>query len=198
LIRCPTLIIFSVLFLAPGLSVATLPIQAGTSAAPQSGSQKDSGENEFGVSISLFSTLAAINAAGYDTGLDSSLNERFKVRTQVREELAKRSIGCLPELKAFYKAHKPASDTADLSQYISFALVAAGPPNFALPDTVPPDVEPLKSFSELLARFYKEANLEDIWNRSQKAYLVAISTTTTWTFAQFSRRGRDNLFEHLP
>ncbi len=172
LLRRPALLIFSVLLWFAGLSS---PIYATASATLQAAPQKDSGENEFGVSLTLFSTLAAINAAGYDAGMDSPLNERFKIRSQVREELAKHNIACLPELKTFYKAHKPASDTADLSQYVSFALVAAGPPNFALPDNVPPDVEPLKGFSELLARFYKEANLEDLWNRAQKAYLVAIS-----------------------
>jgi tetratricopeptide (TPR) repeat protein len=170
LIRRPSAIIFSVL-----LPLVSVSVYAGTNSALQTPSQKDSGENEFGISISLFSTLAAINAAGYDAAIVSPLNERFQVRTQVREELAKRSIPCLSELKAFYKAHKPASDTADVSQYISFSLVAAGPPNFALPATVPPDVEPLKGFSELLARFYKEADLESLWNRSQKAYLAAIS-----------------------
>src|SRR3954466_3565720 len=35
---------------------------------------RDSGESQFGVSQSLFATLAAINAAGYDTGIDSPLN----------------------------------------------------------------------------------------------------------------------------
>jgi tetratricopeptide (TPR) repeat protein len=173
--RRRNLIIFSALLSFASLTVAATPTYGGTSTALQAAPQKDSGENEFGVSISLFSTLAAINAAGYDAGIDSSLNERFKLRTQVREELAKRSIPCLPELKAFYKAHKPASDTADLSQYISFSLIAAGPPNFALPATVPPDVEPLKELSPLLARFYKEADLEGLWNRSQKAYLTAIA-----------------------
>jgi tetratricopeptide (TPR) repeat protein len=170
LIRRSSAIILSVLF--PLLSA---DVYARANSEFPAAPQKDSGENEFGVSISLFSTLAAINAAGYDAGMDSPLNDRFKVRTQVREELAKRNIPCLPELKAFYKAHKLASDTADLSQYISFSLVAAGPPSFALPAAVPPDVEPLKGFSELLARFYKEADLESVWNRSQNAYLAAIS-----------------------
>jgi tetratricopeptide (TPR) repeat protein len=170
LLRRPTLLILSVLL---SLTSLNRPVRASNDA--QTAPRKDSGENEFGVSISLFSTLAAINSAGYDAGIDSSLNERFKLRIQVREELAKRKIPALPELRAFYRAHKLASDTADLSQYISFALVAAGPPNFALPASVPPDVEPLKPFSELLARFYKEANLEDLWNRSQRGYLGAIS-----------------------
>jgi predicted negative regulator of RcsB-dependent stress response len=156
-----------------GLSLSTL---AGgqTTAAPAP--PRDTGGNQFSVSETLFSTLAAINAAGYDAGMDSPLNERYKVRTQIREALGGRKIGCLTELKAFYQEHKKASDTANLSQYISFALVADDAPGFALPnDAVPPDVEPLRGFSELLARFYKEANLEDLWNRSQAAYAAAMS-----------------------
>ena len=132
-------------------------------------------ENEFGTSITLFSTLAAINAAGYDAGVDSVLNNRYKLRLQVRDELAKRNIPVLAELKAFYKEHKKSSDTADLAQYISFALVAAGPPNFELSEAqVPPDVEGLRALSPLLARFYQQARLEDLWNRSQQAYNIAI------------------------
>lgn len=134
------------------------------------------GGNQFSISETLFSTLAAINAAGYDAGMDSPLNERFKVRTQIREALASRKIGCLSELQTFYREHKKASDTANLSQYISFALVAGDAPDFKLPDgAVPPDVEPLRGFTELLARFYKEANLGDLWNRSQAAYGVAMA-----------------------
>ncbi len=136
----------------------------------------DSGENQFSVSLTMFSTLAAINAAGYDAGLDSPLNQKYKVRTQIREALASRTIPCLQELKAFYKEHKKGSDSADLGQYISFALVAGDAPNFELPSgEVPPDVEPLRAFSDLLARFYKEAKLEDLWNRSQLAYRTAMS-----------------------
>ncbi len=124
----------------------------------------------------MFSTLAAINAAGYNAGIDSPLNERYKVRTQVRDELAKKQIPSLAELKEFYKEHKKASDTADLGQYLSFALVAGGPPDFALPTgEVPPDVASLREFSPILARFYKQADLEGIWNRAQPAYRVAMA-----------------------
>ena len=134
-----------------------------------------SGENGFSVSPTLFTTLAAINAAGYDAGMDSRLNEHYKVRTQIRQELAKRKIPSLPELTAFYKQHKKPTDTGDLSQYVSFALIANGPPNFEVPAQVPPDVQALAGFSELLARFYKEGNLEDLWNRSQPAYAAAMT-----------------------
>src|SRR6185437_8095222 len=96
-------------------------------------------ENGFSVSLTMFSVLAAINDAGYDAGIDSPLNERFKVRTQIREELAKRNIPCLAELKDFYKTHKKASEASDLRQYLSFALIAGGAPDFELPKgEVPP------------------------------------------------------------
>ncbi len=133
-------------------------------------------ENGFGVSVTLFSTLAAINAAGYDAGMDSALNEKYKVRSQLRAELSKRKIASLGELQAYYKEHRKPTDTADLSQYLSFALLAGGPPDFKLPDgAIPPDVEPLRGLSQILAAFYKEANLEELWNRSQPAYNAAIA-----------------------
>lgn len=135
----------------------------------------DASENGFGTSLTLFSTLAAINAAGYDAGIDSVINERYKVRIQIREELAKLKLASVPELKSFYLGHKKPSEAADLSQYISFAMVANGPPNFEVPGQAPPDVEALSGFSELLARFYKEGNLENLWNRAQPAYAAAIS-----------------------
>lgn len=123
----------------------------------------------------MFSVLAAINDAGYDAGMDSPLNQQFKVRTQVREELAKRKIPCLGELKEFYQQHRKATESANLGQYLSFALVAGDAPNFALPTgEVPPDVESLRAFSPLLARFYKEADLEGLWNRARPAYNTAM------------------------
>ncbi len=133
-------------------------------------------ENQFSVSQTLFATLAAINAAGYDTGIDSAINDKFKLRSQIRQELAKRKIPSLPEMKDFYATHRKPSGGADLGQYISFALMAGDPPKFELPaGELPPDVEPLRGFSELLARFYKEANLEELWRLSGKAYVAAIS-----------------------
>ncbi|MBV9081513.1 MAG: tetratricopeptide repeat protein [Acidobacteriaceae bacterium] len=160
-------LVFSLILLLGG----TIPAPPQATRPPQ-----DTGENQFGTSPTLFSTLAAINAAGYDAGMDSPLNERYRVRTQIRQELAKMNIACLPELKEFYRAHKKASDTADLSQYVSFGLIASGPPKFELPaGDLPPDVAALQGFSELLARFYAQANLQQLWNRSQQAYAAAIA-----------------------
>jgi len=136
---------------------------------------QSAGENQFTISKTLFVTLAAINAAGYDTGIDSPLNDRYQLRTQIRQELAKRTIPSLPEIKDFYRAHRKPTGGADLGQYISFALLAGDPPKFELPTMeLPPDAEPLRPFSELLARFYKEADVEELWRRSLGAYDAAI------------------------
>lgn len=144
--------------------------------APEPKPSPESAEGQFGSSVTLFTTLAAINAAGYDDGIDSALNQRYKVRTQLREELAKRTIPSLPELRAFYAAHKKPSPSADLGQYISFALLVGPPPLFEIPDgQVPPDVASLQGLGPLLARFYKEADVAALWQRAQPAYTTAIA-----------------------
>lgn len=144
-------------------------------ASAQPGYGQAAGENQFSVSKTLFAALAAINAAGYDTGIDSSLNDQYKLRTQLREELAKRKIACLPEIRAFYEAHRKPTGGADLGQYISFALLAGEAPKFELPAIeLPADAEQMRPFSELLARFYKEANIEELWRRSGNAYAAAM------------------------
>ena len=64
------------------------------------------------------------------------------------------------ELKRYVRDHRPKTAEADLSQYISYALVMNGPPDFALATqsaTVPPDVEALYEFTPLLVEFYREA-----------------------------------------
>lgn len=165
-----------VTFALPLLLVAAVAPLLVAQGAAQGPDLKDTGESQFGVSRTLFATLAAINAAGYDAGIDSPLNDHFKLRTQIREILAKRQIPCLTDLREFYKSHKKPTEAADLGQYLSFALLASEAPKFELSGfELPPDVEPLRGFSELLSRFYKEANLDDLWNRSQNAYASAIS-----------------------
>ncbi len=121
-------------------------------------------------SPSLFTVLAAINAAGYKADFASPNNH--PLREAIQKELAKREIPSLPALKDFFEHHRKRTDAQELSQYISFALSCTGPPNFdfAIRDVdMPPDVTPLRELSRLLAAFYKEGNLEDLWKRSQPA-----------------------------
>src|SRR6266852_1938533 len=80
-------------------------------------------------SPSLFTVMAAINAAGYKADLSSPNNHG--IRAAVQTELAKRDIPSLPALKDFFDKHRKRTDSQELSQYISFALSCSGPPTFA-------------------------------------------------------------------
>jgi len=119
--------------------------------------------------------MAAINAAGYDTDADSPNNS--PLRAKIRAQLAAKQIPCLPALKLFYAEHRQSDPTAQLSQYISFALAIDGPPEFALKGRTvdaPPDATPLLEFSPLLARFYEEAGIEELWKQSQPDFERAL------------------------
>jgi predicted negative regulator of RcsB-dependent stress response len=144
-------------------SVAALP----SPAADEHG-QLDASET-------LFAVLAAINAGGYDADLASPANH--PLRAMIRKEIAARKLPVMLDLKYFIQKHRKADPTADLSQYVSFALAVKGPPEFASKfRTVdrPPDVEALDGFQDVMVRFYREANIEELWKKSQPAFDQAI------------------------
>ncbi len=115
--------------------------------------------------------MAAVNAAGYDTLLDSAHNH--PLRKAVREALQKTNIPSLPALKEFFAKHN------QISPYISFALTCDGPPGFVIRKRdieVPPDVVAMTHLTPLLEAFYKEAHIEDLWQRSQPAINQYLAT----------------------
>jgi tetratricopeptide (TPR) repeat protein len=121
-------------------------------------------------SPSLFTVMAAINAVGYKA--DNGSTSNHKLREWVQQQLAGRNIPSLPALKDFFDKHRKRTDTAELGQYISFALSCSGPPSFEFTQRdveIPPDAAAMRDLSRLLAAFYKEANIEDLWKRSQPA-----------------------------
>lgn len=131
---------------------------------PQQQGQLDGSET-------LFTVLAAINAAGYDADLTSAANH--PLRKQIREILAGKNLESLEELKRFVAAHHQKDSGAELSQYVSFALTLEGPPDFKFrvkPNEIPPDVNALIGFEFLLPKFYQEAKIGDLWRRSQPSY----------------------------
>ena len=110
----------------------------------------------------MFTVMAAINAAGYDTLLDSPHNS--PLRKQVRDEIAKMNVPSLPALKEFFAKHN------QISPYISFAITCEGPPTFAIRKKdieVPPDVSQMSRLTPLLAAFYKEAHIDELWQKAQ-------------------------------
>ena len=126
---------------------------------------------QLGASESLFAVLAAINAAGYDEGL--SLPDNSPLRKQLRDDFAKQNIAVLPELTRYYRKHMLRNGVQDLSQYISYALSVAGPPDFGWRTRdvdVPPDAMALADFTPLLIDFYRQAKLAELWDQSRPAY----------------------------
>src|SRR5271155_1473305 len=140
--------------------------------------QQQPQEGQLDGSQTLFTVLAAINAAGYDADLDSTAN--VPIRKQVRDIIAAKHLDSVDALKKFFEAHRQANTDAELSQYISFALTLEGPPDFDYrmkPEELPHDVRKLEGLNPLIARFYKDANIEELWKRSQSAYdrMIAVN-----------------------
>ncbi|MCC6588801.1 MAG: hypothetical protein IT168_19040 [Bryobacterales bacterium] len=122
-------------------------------------------------SKAMFTVLAAINAAGYNDGLDSPSSH--PIRKQIRAEIAKANPPSLLDIKDFMRQHRQENPTWELRQYISYSLLVTDPPEFAWrikEYQLPPDVMALKEFAPILQKFYKEANIEDLWKRSQPAF----------------------------
>jgi tetratricopeptide (TPR) repeat protein len=135
--------------------------------------------NQLDSNPTLFYVLAAINAAGYDDEADSSTNN--PLRAKVREYLAKQNLESLAPLRRFVRDHKLKNPVAELSQYISFALWSKGAPDFtpAQPNLPQPaDADALYEFPPVLAAFYQEANLAELWQQVQPEYDRAIAQFT--------------------
>jgi tetratricopeptide (TPR) repeat protein len=133
--------------------------------------QPQSQQGQLDASQALFTVLAAINAAGYDVDLDSNANS--PVRKQIRDLIAAQHPDSVETLRKFFVTHRQQNQTNALNQYISFALTIDGPPDFQSrlkPEEIPLDVRPLAGLDQLIAAFYREANLEDLWKRSQPAF----------------------------
>jgi len=117
----------------------------------------------------VFSVLAALNAAGYDAGLGSSTGN--DARLQVRATLAKRELPVLAELQKFYEEHRVAGDSgAELGQYVSLALLMGSPPDFTLAvpqNNLPPDAKALVGLLPLLRSFNNQADLLGLWTQLQ-------------------------------
>lgn len=140
----------------------------------------DSSEN-------MFAVLAAINMAGYDADLTSPNNS--PLRAEVRRVLGTQSIPVLEEIRLYYKHHQRYNTTEDLSQYVSLALSVISPTDTAWRTRdveVPLDAMAIEDFRPLLTRFYRQANIESIWNqvrplfdKEEQRYHAGLLSTTT-------------------
>jgi len=166
-LQTAALAVFTIIFAS-----AQAPEQGPESApAPGAHLEKAQTENQLDADKTLFTVMAALNAAGYDTGANSSA--AHPLRAFIRQQLAAKDIPSLRDLKYYYQSHHHEDPSENLSQYISFALSVGPPPAFEFrygTSGLPPDVRQFSELPELLTRFYDEANIEDLWNQSQPAF----------------------------
>jgi tetratricopeptide (TPR) repeat protein len=126
--------------------------------------------SQLDASPTIFTVMAAMDAAGI--GIDPASPANVPLRSQVRDEILKRDVPSLVELKKFFAIHRQKNDTLELNQYISWALSVGPAPDFDARHRdvdLPPDAAPLMELGSLLTPFYKEAHIEELWKRSQPA-----------------------------
>jgi predicted negative regulator of RcsB-dependent stress response len=116
----------------------------------------------------VFLMAAALNACGYDEGLEESAPVRKHVRDEVNNALAKsedardkRDKVCL-----YIAQHRMTGGEKDISQYISLALYLTPPPEMetsAELTEMPPDSTQVVEIVPLLKDFVAAADLHGIW-----------------------------------
>src|SRR5207237_261797 len=178
------LVIFASGFLFTASGTVSLGAQSSSSSNPPGDRQSCSSQpvqekspslvDPAGPTISLvssepvFAMSAALNACGYDEGLDDSAPVRKRVRDEINQALAgsedaraKRDKVCL-----FIAQHRLTGSERDITQYISLALYLSPPPametTVELPE-MPPDSTQVAEIVPLLRDFAQAVDLHGIW-----------------------------------
>jgi tetratricopeptide (TPR) repeat protein len=115
--------------------------------------------------------MCALLAAGFEA--DVSSENWTPYRAQMRERLQRQEGPAVDALRDFYRKHELGDPGAMLSRYIWFGLVSGPAPRFQpvlRRDELPPDVLALEGFSEILAAYYKEQNIGQMWRQVQPVY----------------------------
>ena len=126
-------------------------------------------------SEALFTIATALNACGYDTGLQDSAPVRTTVRQSLNEALAASAPArdARDALCLYITQHALANTYTNLGQYISLALYITPPPALTptVPETeLPPDSTQVVNILPLLRTFAETTHLHTIYLLSRPAY----------------------------
>ncbi|MGA2049884.1 MAG: hypothetical protein ABSG96_19465 [Terracidiphilus sp.] len=123
----------------------------------------------------VFLMAAALNACGYDEGLEESAPIRQKVREEINlalskseEARARRDKVCL-----YIAQHRMTGTEHDIAQYISLALYLTPPPEMETSDELsemPPDSTQVVEIVPLLKDFVAAVDLHGIWLAVHSTY----------------------------
>lgn len=157
--------------------------QSSSSAGPANAVQEKTPSlvDPAGPTISLISSeqvfvmSAALNACGYDEGLEDSAPVRKRVRDEINAALAKSEDARAKRDKVclFIAQHRLTGSEKDISQYISLALYLSAPPD--LETTVeltemPPDATQVAEIAPLVRDFTAAVDLHGIWLTVRHTY----------------------------
>jgi hypothetical protein len=143
---------------------AQVPLPVERSAAPQTNVTVDGSE-------AMFTTMCALHAAGFEEEVSSA--GWHPLRARLREILRQQQGPAVEAIRNFYRLHALPDPAATLSRYIWFGLIAGPAPDFKLTlrhDELPPDVIAIEGYGELLAAYYREQNIGNLWRQVQPVY----------------------------
>jgi hypothetical protein len=140
---------------------------------------QSSGAVKINTDMRLFTTMVALNAAGYDVEVGSQYHP---VRVAARNVAAQLSPDLVSRLKAFYQSHKHGeSDDAQFSKYLSLAVSLTDPPEFRITsreESLPPDAREVKDFADLLREVYGQGKLTSLFSELRPQYDEEINRLT--------------------
>jgi len=116
----------------------------------------------------VFVMASALNACGYDEGLEDSAEVRQHVREEINQALAKSEDARAKRDKVclFIAQHRMTGSERDISQYISLALYLTPPPDLETSvelTEMPPDATQVAEIAPLLKDFAAAIDLHGIW-----------------------------------
>ena len=123
----------------------------------------------------LFFMASALNACGYDEGLDESNPVRKRVRDEINAALAKSEAArdARDKVCLYIAQHRMTGTAKDIAQYISLALYLTQPPDLETSvelTEMPPDSTQVVEIVPLLKAFAAAVDLNGIWLTSRHIY----------------------------
>ncbi|HEX4007104.1 MAG TPA: hypothetical protein VHX60_13090 [Acidobacteriaceae bacterium] len=135
-------------------------------------------------SEALFNIAVALNACGYDRGLEESNPVRKRVRDEVNQAGvdSARARDDRDKLCLFIDEHRLDDASRSLAQYVSLALYLTPPPEMTPSvekEDLPPDASGVEEILPLLRKYAEDADLHAIWLENRPAYEEAVNRLHT-------------------
>ena len=126
-------------------------------------------------SEAMFDIGVALNACGYDKGLDESEPVRKTVRDEVNAatQASADAQDDRDKLCLFINQHRTDDPTRNLSQYVSLALYLTPPPQLTPSveeQDLPPDANGVEKILPLIRRYATDIEMHHIWVENRAAY----------------------------